>query len=82
MFESAGHTKLVNVKDLSDYDMNDLMAGRSKYVRRSAFLGELFFTAAIYDVSNPRPSKAYFLYGHGENDPAETCETPAPYCFN
>src|SRR5208282_5140664 len=40
-------------------------------VRRSAFLGELYFTEDIYDVSNPRPAKAYFLYGHGENDPEE-----------
>jgi hypothetical protein len=71
LFESGGHTKLVYGKDLANYDFNDLMAGRSKFVRRSAFLGELYFTGDIYDVSNPRPMKAYFLYGHGENDPEE-----------
>jgi hypothetical protein len=71
LFESGGHTKLVYGKDLADYDFSDLIAGRSKYVRRSAFLGELYFTENIYDVSNPRPTKACFLYGHGENDPEE-----------
>jgi hypothetical protein len=71
LFESGGHTKLVYARDLTDYDFSDLIAGRSKYVRRSAFLGELYFTADIYDVSNPRPMKACFLQGHGENDPEE-----------
>jgi hypothetical protein len=70
-FESGGHTKLVSAKDLADYDFSDLLAGRSQYVRRSAFLGERYFTGYIYDVSNPRQMKAYFLQGHGENDPEE-----------
>jgi hypothetical protein len=70
-FESGGHTKLIGAKDLANYDFSDLMAGRSKFVRRSAFLGELYFTQNIYDVSNPKSAKAYFLSGHGENDPEE-----------
>ncbi len=40
-------------------------------MRRSAFLGELYFTGSIVDVSNPRPARAYFLTGHGENDPED-----------
>jgi len=71
LFESGRHTKLVYAKDLADYDFSDLISGRSKYVRRSAFLGELYFTEDIYDVSNPRPMMACFLQGHGENDPEE-----------
>ncbi|MGP8200107.1 MAG: Gldg family protein [Limisphaerales bacterium] len=71
LFENGGHTRLVYAKDLANYDFSDLIAGRSKYVRRNAFLGELYFTEDIYDVSNPRPMRAYFLYGHGENDPEE-----------
>jgi hypothetical protein len=70
-FESGGHTKLVNAKDLADYDFSDLLAGRSQYVRRSAFLGERYFTGDIYDVSNSKQMRAYFLQGHHENDPAE-----------
>lgn len=73
-FESGGHSKLVYARDLADYDFSDVLAGRSKFVRRSAFLGELYFTEDIYDVSNPHPMKAYFLYGHGENDPDESKE--------
>ena len=69
--ESGGHTRLVYGKDLANYDFSDLLAGRSKFVRRSAFLGELYFTGDIYDVSHPRPMMAYFLSGHGENDPEE-----------
>ena len=53
--------------DRSDRDRHYRMG-----VRRSAFLGELYFTGDIYDVSNPRQMTAYFLGGHGENDPAET----------
>ena len=74
LFESGRHTKLVYAKDLADYDFSDLISGRSKYVRRSAFLGELYFTEDIYDVSNPRPMMACFLCGHGENDPEENKE--------
>jgi hypothetical protein len=71
LFESGGHTKLVYARDLADYDFSDLISGRSRFVRRSAFLGELYFTEDIYDVSNPRPMMACFLQGHGENDPEE-----------
>ena len=74
LFESGGHIKLVYGKDLADYDFSELIAGRSQYVRRSAFLGELYFTEDIHDVSNPRLLKAYFLYGHGENDPEDNKE--------
>jgi hypothetical protein len=71
LFESGGYTRTVYAKELADYDFSDVLAGRSQHVRRSAFLGELYFTEDIYDVSNPRPMKACFLYGHGENDPEE-----------
>ena len=71
MVESGGYSKTVYARELANYDVEDLLSGRSKYVRRSAFLGELFLTESIYDVSNPHPLKAYFLTGHGENDPEE-----------
>jgi hypothetical protein len=37
--------------------------------RRSAFLGEQVFTAAILDVSSAEQKKIYFLSGHGEQRP-------------
>jgi ABC-2 type transport system permease protein len=70
-FECNGNTKIADAKELADYDFSQLLSGQSKFVRRSAFLGEKFFTEDIYDVSNPHALKAYFLYGHGENDPEE-----------
>ena len=33
----------------------------------TAFLGEMAFTAALLDVTSPKPLKAYFLQGHGEH---------------
>jgi hypothetical protein len=71
VFESNGHHKIVYARELAEYDYSDLIARRSKYVRRSAFRGELVFTSYIYDVSNPQATKTYFLYGHGENDPGD-----------
>jgi hypothetical protein len=69
LFESNDHSRFVFAGDMTDYDFSDLISRRSKYVRRSAFKGELLFTGDIYDVSNPQALKTYFLYGHGENDP-------------
>jgi hypothetical protein len=71
LFESNGHSKIVFAKELADYDFSDLLAGRSQYVRRSAFKGEMFFTGDIYAVSYPQTLKSYFLYGHGENNPGD-----------
>jgi len=71
LFESGGNTRTAYAKELAKYDFSALLSGQSKEVRRNAFLGELYFTGDIYDVSNPRPMKAYFLYGHGENDPED-----------
>jgi hypothetical protein len=72
LFESGGNTRTAYAKELADYDFSGLLSGQTKFVRHSAFLGEQFFTEDIYDVSNPRPMEAYFLFGHGENDPEET----------
>jgi hypothetical protein len=71
LFESNGHSKLIFAKELADYDFSDLLQGRSQYVRRSAFKGEMYFTGDIYAVSYPQTLKAYFLYGHGENNPGD-----------
>jgi hypothetical protein len=71
LIENGPQSKVIYAKDLAGYDYADLLAGRSKYVRRSSFRGEMFFTADIYAVSNPQPLKAYFLFGHGENDPED-----------
>jgi hypothetical protein len=71
LFESKGHSKIIFAKELADYDFSDLLTGRSKYIRRSAFKGEMYFTGDIYAVSYPQTVKTYFLYGHGENNPGD-----------
>jgi ABC-2 type transport system permease protein len=76
LFESSGHHKIVYAREMAEYDYSDLLARRSKYVRRNAFRGELLFTSYIYDVSNPQALKTYFLHGHGENDPGNPSGEP------
>ena len=69
IFDSGGRTKVVNNNELYDYDLNSLMSGESKEVRRETFKGELLFSSAIFSVTYSRPGKAYFTFGHGEHDP-------------
>jgi ABC-2 type transport system permease protein len=76
VFESNGHFKIEMAKQLAEYDYSDLAAGRSKFVRRSAFLGELHFTSDIYALSHPQALKTYFLTGHRENNPGDPSGEP------
>ncbi|HWD20371.1 MAG TPA: GldG family protein [Verrucomicrobiae bacterium] len=76
LVEGRGQTKVMYARDLADYDFSGLVSGRSKYVRRIAFRGELLFTSAIYAVSYGEPAKSYFLTGHGERDPGKPGEDP------
>jgi ABC-type uncharacterized transport system involved in gliding motility auxiliary subunit len=71
IFDCSGrpNPKVVYQSDLSDLDLQDLIAGKSKEVRRTHFKGEMLFTSAILSVTSPRSLKAYFLQGHGEHQP-------------
>jgi hypothetical protein len=70
VFESGGRTKFVSQGELSDYDLSQLMSGKSQEVKRKSFNGERLFTSAIASVTDPRQRKAYFLFGYGEHDPS------------
>ena len=70
IFDCQDRTKFVYQGELSDLDMNEMLAGRSGEVKRVAFKGEMLFTSAILNVLTPRQLKAYFLQGQGEHDPA------------
>jgi hypothetical protein len=76
VFESNGHFKIEIARQLADYDFSNLLSGRSKFVRRSGFLGELHFTSDIYALAHPQALKTYFLYGHGENNPGDPLAEP------
>src|SRR5690606_207189 len=69
LFDCEGRSKIVYGNDLYDYDLESLMRGESNAVRRDTFKGELLFSSAIFSVTYPRSTKAYFVYGHGEHDP-------------
>src|SRR6266542_3903677 len=70
IFECQGRSpKLVFQGELSDLDLQSLISGESREVRRTHFKGEALFTSAILTVINARPSKAYFLAGHDEHNP-------------
>jgi len=77
-FEGNGRHKICDDTRLSDYNFNDLLLGQE--IRRTAFLGELYFTSAILSIAHPRDQKAYFLTGHGERDPDDPAGLgPAPH---
>ena len=69
IFDCQTRPKLIYQSELSDLDLNELMAGRSGEVRRIGFKGEMLFTSALLTVITPRQLKAYFLQGHGEHAP-------------
>lgn len=74
IFDSGGRSKIVYANELSEYDLNKLMAGGTNEINRIGFKGEMMFSSAIYGLAFPRASKAYFLTGHGEHDPLDTTE--------
>jgi hypothetical protein len=69
IFAANGKVDYVAQGELSDLDMDDLIKGKSKEVKRKAFKGELYFTSKILTVSNAKPSTAYYLVRHGEHEP-------------
>lgn len=69
IFDCNSRLKVVNQNELSDLDFQELMAGKSKEVRRTHFRGEMMFTSAILSVTTLKSLKVCFLQGHGEHDP-------------
>jgi len=72
IFDCGDHTRIVNQNELSEYDLQAVISGKSKDFRRIGFKGEMLFTPAIRGVAYPRPFKACFLQGHREHDPELT----------
>ena len=69
IFESQGRPKVVYQGELSDIDIQPLVRGESKEVKRTNFKGEALFTSAILNVISARQPRAYFLDGHVEHNP-------------
>src|SRR6266404_187946 len=79
LFDCNGRVKVVREKELTDYDLSGVLAGREP--RRTAFKGEQFFTSYIVGVTDPKPFKAYFLQGHGEHQPESEDDTIGYFKF-
>ena len=69
IFAANGRMEYVNQGELSDLDMNELLQGKSKEVKRKAFKGEMYFTSKILSVSIVQQNTAYYLLGHEEHKP-------------
>jgi hypothetical protein len=69
IFDSGGRRKMVTQGELSDYDTQALISGRTNEVRRTTFKGEMHFTSALLSITSLTSLKAYFLQGHGEHAP-------------
>ena len=78
IFDCDGRTRLIYENELSDYDINAVISGKSQEFKRKTFNGELLFTTAIFNLAHPREFKVCFLSGHGEHDPEKT-EHPHGY---
>ncbi len=66
IFANGDNVKVVKRGELSDYNVDELVAGRTKQVRRKNFKGESVFTSALLSVlQNSRPMVAY-LTGYGD----------------
>jgi hypothetical protein len=62
--------KTVDGNALAQYTLEQVPGAQDPQYRRKpvAFLGEMAFTAALLDVTNPKPLTAYFLQGHLEHE--------------
>lgn len=69
ILDCGGRTKVIYESELSDYDVNAFIGGRTKEFHRIAFKGEMLFTTALFNLANPRQYKVCFTAGHGEHDP-------------
>jgi hypothetical protein len=69
IFDCQGRPDFVYQGELSDLDVQEIMQGKSSEAKRTHFKGEALFTAAIMNVISTRQPKAYFLEGHGEQNP-------------
>ena len=77
IFDAGGRQfRTVDDSEMSTYDadVKGMMAGKNQEIRRVAFRGEALFTAALAGLSEASGTRAYFLRGHGENDPSSDDE--------
>jgi LPXTG-motif cell wall-anchored protein len=71
VFECEGRLKVVNGRALAQYIFEPVRDVQNKdaikFNQHTMFYGQSMFTAALLNVTSPKPLKAYFLTGHGEH---------------
>jgi hypothetical protein len=79
VFANGEQVKVVRKNDLADYNVDDVVAGKTKTVRRKNFKGEAVFTSALLSVIlNERPMVA-FLTGYGDEHSPTNINTAFGY---
>lgn len=68
IFDSGGQVARVAESELSAYDanINEMLMGRRKEIRRSGFKGELLFTSVLAGLASTNVPVACFVTGHDE----------------
>jgi len=66
LFTNGKDQKIVRQAQLSQYNADDLVAGRTKTVKRKAFNGESHFTSALLAVSRVKNPYVAYITGYGD----------------
>ena len=71
IFECEGRKRPVDGNALTQWTLEQVPTAKDPEYRRRpvAFMGEQMFTAALLYVTNPKPLFAFYLMGHGEQNP-------------
>jgi hypothetical protein len=71
IFECEGRWKAVESQQLGVFSLDPVGDPKERKFRKvlKSFQGEMWFTAALLNVTHPKPLKAYFLQLHGEHNP-------------
>jgi len=69
IFDCDGRRKVVDGNLLAKYTLEQVPNEKEQEFRRkpTEFMGEIWFTSALVDVTSSKPLKAYFLTGHNEH---------------
>ena len=66
LFVGPERLKIIRQSELSEYNTDDLIAGRTKTVTRKAFRGEAHFTSALLAVTRAQIPEVRYLTGFGD----------------
>ena len=71
IFACEDRVKVVNGGALVDYTLEAVPNDKEREFRRKpvAFKGEMMFSAMVLAITNPKPPRACYLVGHGEQNP-------------